>query len=148
MHKGRFWGVESVKKILDQKIWYFGQKSKNSTKILVTFNDFSWLHQLCDWDKNYFFGDFEHYYNNLDQIFFEKLKKIQNFWRISKNSHILGSKNGNKKILYGDSHFFWQYLLISYFSINFEKKIFRFRPFWVFCSLSPIRVESRVPIFL
>ena len=105
-HTGSSWGVESVKKNLDQKIRYFGQKSKNLTKILVIFNDFSWLHQLCDWDKNYFFGDFEHYYNNLDQIFFEKLKKIQNFWSISKNSHILGSKNSNKKLLHGDSLFF------------------------------------------
>ena len=105
-HKGRSWGVESVKKILDQKIWYFGRKSKISTKILVIFNDFSWLHQLCDLDKNYFFGDLEHYLNNVDQIFFGKLKKNQNFWRISKKSHILGSKNMNKKFLNGDSHFF------------------------------------------
>ena len=136
-----------MKKNLDQKIWYFGRKSKISTKILVIFNDFSWLHRLCDLDENYFFGDLEHYLNNLDQIFFGKLKKNQNFWRISKNSHILGSKNGNRKLLCRDSHFFWLYLLVSYFSINFEKKKIRFGPFWVLCSLSLIRNESSVSIF-
>ena len=136
-HKGRSWGVESVKKTLDQKIRYFGRKSKISTKILVIFNDFSWLHRLCDLDENYFFGDLEHYLNNLDQIFFGKLKKNQNFWRISKNSHILGSKNGNKKLLYRDSHFFWLYLLVSYFSINFEKKNFSIRTILSFLFFVP-----------
>ena len=75
MHKERSWGEESVKKILDRKIWYFGQKSKNSTKILVIFNNFSRLHLLCDFCKNYFFGDLEHSENNLDQNFFRNLKK-------------------------------------------------------------------------
>ena len=71
-----------MKKILDKKIRHFGQKSKNSTKILVIFNDFSWLHQLCDLVKNNFFGDFEQYRNNLDQKYFGKLKK--------KTKHIKG----------------------------------------------------------
>ena len=124
MHKGRFWGVKSVKKILDRKIRYFGQKSKNSTKIWVIFNNFSGSHQLCDFCKNCFFGDLEHHWNDLDQNFFWEFKKIQNFWRISKNSHIFASKNTNNKFLRGDSHFILLYLLVSDFFINFEKKKF------------------------
>ena len=137
MHKGRSWGEESVKKILDRKIRYFGQKSKNSTKILVIFNNFSRLHLLCDFCKNYFFGDLEHSENNLDQNFFWNLKKIQNFWRISKNSHIFASKNANNKFLRGDSHFILLYLLVSDFFINFEKKIFLIRTILSFLFFIP-----------
>ena len=116
-HKGRSWGVKSVKKILDQKIRYFGRKSKISTKILVIFNDFSWLHQLCDLDKNYFFGDLEHYLNNVDQIFkkikiFEGFLKIAIFWEV---------KTWIKIVVW---RLFWLHLLVSYFSIHFEKKKF------------------------
>ena len=50
-----------MKKILDQKIENFGQKFKNSTKILVIFYNFLWPYQLSFFDKNYFFGDFEHF---------------------------------------------------------------------------------------
>ena len=56
-----------------------------------------------------------------------------------KNSHILGSKNANKKFLNGDSHFFFLYLLVLYFSINFEKKNFLIRTILSFLFFIPYR---------
>ena len=150
MHTVGPWGEKSVNKNLDQKIQNLVQKFKKLTYIFVIFNNFLGSHQLCDLSKQCFFGDLEHSWNNLDQIFFWELEKNQNFWRISKNSHILASKNANNKFLHGYSHLILLYLIVSDFFLSILKNFFfLFGPFWVFFFFIPyMRGVAHADFFL
>ena len=130
------------KKIWTEKFDFSAKNWKNSKKLchfqkifIVKPNVVFWLKLFFRWPKTSLKLSYP--------FFFRKLKKNSIFYRIKKNCHFWGTKNMNRKILSGYSHFLLPYLLFSEFFINFEKKNFSNRTNLRFLFFE----ESRVPIF-